>query len=557
VGANHESKSPPAKEGGVTVVPDIPAAVSAELERQLLAADWRGLVDYLKSHPKSLSDHAVLRAIGGHACLAINANDLSLVMFRSFDVKADKLAWKQWTEQFRGRNPGQPVAHYLHGDALAWLGDWDGAIEAYTAGLDAAAPVARTKTPAAHEKASTGSADSSVIALLHNARGAARGELRRALVARRPDGTDQSARLKWEKQTDELYKAAEADFEKACAVAPRMADPRANLACLKLLRKTYDAAAKDFDLALKKSPGFSLAMVGKANALMGMGQKNEEKAEKLYVRVRDFPAVASLAAANDVAIQEVKLAMAATSSSAATSTPGTTINEETRALVKQTESVLGGKLSEAEKQNYLNNLWKQNPQLAEKVMRAVTADRETRLLYAKLEKVRLAEEASRQADRQKGIDRANDLANGPFSIVKGVVNMADRANRRNIGDTEKFQAANEENIKKLENDRRIINQFTKEHPSTARKDSVPPPGGGGGMPSNGPTDPARASKMTPSSATPSSTPAKKTPGGVSMDLGRDRNSRRDWPVETWFGLAQATPMPAIGQDASAPGPAPQ
>jgi tetratricopeptide (TPR) repeat protein len=555
VGANHESKSPPSKEGGVTVVPDIPGAVSAELERQLLAADWRGLVDYLKSHPKSLSDHAVLRAIGGHACLAINANDASLLMFRSLGTEADKVAWKQWTEQFLGRNPGQPVAHYLHGDALARLGDWDGAIKTYTAGLDAAAPVARTKAPAVHEKASAGSADSSVIALLHNARGVARGELRRALVARRPDGTDQSARLQWKKQIDESYQAAEADFEKACAVAPRLADPRANLACLKLLRKTYDAAAKDFDLALKESPGFSLAMVGKASALMGMGQKNEAEAEKLFVRACDFPAVASLAAANDVAIQEAKLLLATSRNSAATSTPGTTVTEETRAAVRQMQNVLESKLSPAEKQNYVNGSFKNDPQNTPEVVKRALRNMADAELRGNLEDARIRDQMSKQEDtfgrNRQGREFASSVG-GPLNPLAWALKVTEDVAKRNLEDTGKVYAARQEVKKDRQDGIEVAAQFMKERPSTVRKDA-PPPGGGGGMAPNGPT----ASTATPSGATPSSSPAKKTPGGVSMDLGRDRNSRRDWPVQTWFGLAQATPMPAIGQDASASDAAPK
>jgi hypothetical protein len=39
------------------------------------------------------------------------------------------------------------------------------------------------------------------------------------------------------------------------------------------------------------------------------------------------------------------------------------------------------------------------------------------------------------------------------------------------------------------------------------------------------------------------------PGGVEVDLSRGRNVRSDWPVRTWFGLAQATPLPATGSAA--------
>lgn len=47
------------------------------------------------------------------------------------------------------------------------------------------------------------------------------------------------------------------------------------------------------------------------------------------------------------------------------------------------------------------------------------------------------------------------------------------------------------------------------------------------------------------------------PGGADLSLSWGRNIRQDWPVQTWFGLAQATPLPAIEQAASCPGTAPK
>ena len=189
----------------------------------------------------------VLRAIKGHACLALNRNNESVRLFLSLSResgrddsrKSDRDQWNEWASEFAETNSASPVAHYFSGDAAARLGSWTSAVNAYYEAI----------------KLDSG------FAMALNARSVAYAEV--------------AARAKTKEQRKSLVDLALEDLDKACEKNPSLADAWASRGTLMLMEKLVDEAFSSFEKALEKAktPGepdkFALALNGRGCAWYG------------------------------------------------------------------------------------------------------------------------------------------------------------------------------------------------------------------------------------------------------------------------------------------------
>ena len=201
--------------------------VPAGVESAALNEEWLRVVK-LCANDKELVRSPALRALKGHACLALNQNDESLGLFLSIVNAIDRNDWLLWTRMLLKRNPNNRVAQYLNGDALARQGRWKEAIKLYSKALK------------------TGNKNTrSDFVLAFNARGIAYAKLKD-------------------------FNSARDDLDAAIACAPEFADAHANLGTLKFLKGAPDTAIADYTRAIErsksKSRSFSLALNGRACA---------------------------------------------------------------------------------------------------------------------------------------------------------------------------------------------------------------------------------------------------------------------------------------------------
>ena len=253
------------------------AEVDAKLERQLLAIDqipqatptgeddpalprtwrsaWEKVIDQCGTDEQVRND-PVLRAIKGHACLAVNRNKESLGLLLSIGGEEGKQRWQEWAASFAERNPSSAMALYFSGDASARVGEWGRAERAY----DLAIEDFRERSP-----------QPAVLALVYNARGVLHG-------------------------VHGARDVSKADLQQACRLTPWLADAWASLGTLKLQHRATKGALKDYVRALDLSPDFALAENGRACALLHGG--NEAQAEAAFEHCLDDQAVRLLAAGN-------------------------------------------------------------------------------------------------------------------------------------------------------------------------------------------------------------------------------------------------------------------
>lgn len=206
-------------------------AVTTVIEKAVLTADWKVVVQQCGSNEELMS-LPVLRAIKGHALLALNQNNESLLLFLSVSNDSDRQTWMHWTEQIAQENSNNHVAFYLKGDALARLKQWDAAIQNFNKALKFNPEF--------------------VLAL--NARGVV-----------------YSCKKQWNNALE--------DFEKVCKLAPSFADAYASLGTLLILKKAPEGAFDAFEKALEYSPDYALAFNGRACAEYGLvkwEQANED-----------------------------------------------------------------------------------------------------------------------------------------------------------------------------------------------------------------------------------------------------------------------------------------
>jgi len=203
--------------------------VSPEVERALLAENWSQVADLLKAvNPKTASP--VLRLLKGHACLALNRNNEALCLFLSIASDGERQEWLQWSDAFAHKHPQKPVAHYFRGDAQARLGRLLEAETNFTQGL--------------HLKPDH--------PLLLNGKG--------VVLA---------LQKKWSEARINLTKAGS---------NPKMplADAYVNLGEMFIYRKDgARGAVRAFDEALKISPEYCLAFLGRGCVKMVLSQNSE------------------------------------------------------------------------------------------------------------------------------------------------------------------------------------------------------------------------------------------------------------------------------------------
>ena len=234
--------------------------ITTEIENAALAEKWQLVADQCGPNEK-LTSSPVLRAIKGHALLALNQNNESLLLFLSISEDSVCMTWRKWTESFSSRYSTNAVAHYLKGDALARCGNYDLALKSFAQAL-------KYKPN---------------FALALNARG--------VIYAHR-------------KQWNEAL----ADFEKACAIAPKFADAHASLGNLLLLKKAPSGAVDCFNKVLPLFPEFALALNGRGCANFGDGFWAE--AGNDFKQACEYDATMKLALFNANALAKVELDLA-------------------------------------------------------------------------------------------------------------------------------------------------------------------------------------------------------------------------------------------------------
>lgn len=198
-------------------------SIDVKMEKSLLAEDWKYVIDNYSSS-EELNSSPILRAIKGHACLALNRNNESLLLFLSITHDSATTAWNIWSQKFLERNSTSPIAHYFRGDALARRGEFDLAVQSFTQAL-------KYKTN---------------FALALNARGVVYSSLK-----------------EWNKAYN--------DLEEACKIDTTFAEAFGSHGTLLVIKKasasddTYDF----FNKALAISPQFALALNGRGCAAYG------------------------------------------------------------------------------------------------------------------------------------------------------------------------------------------------------------------------------------------------------------------------------------------------
>jgi len=220
----------------------LPLAASAQsvsmkvVEKAILKEDWKQVAKLLESVSDDVkgSPDPVLRLIKGHASLALNRNNESLCLLLSVTVPDDLEKCRDWAKRFAARNSRDAIAHYFQGDAAARLHKWTQAITHYGYALEL----------------------NDAHGLVYNARG----------VARASDGD---------------YRGARVDFTDAVAYSDgRLADAHANIGALCLQRKDgAKGGLRAFDVALKLSPDFALALHGRGCVKTSLGCVDEAKVD--------------------------------------------------------------------------------------------------------------------------------------------------------------------------------------------------------------------------------------------------------------------------------------
>ena len=102
-----------------------------------LKEQWSELNQFLDSIPENDPNAAVLRMLKGHACLAINENDVSFCCFLT--VMKDSIGLQKWiayATDLTGKNDKSSVSCYFLGDAQARLRKFDEAIQSFSKAID-------------------------------------------------------------------------------------------------------------------------------------------------------------------------------------------------------------------------------------------------------------------------------------------------------------------------------------------------------------------------------------------------------------------------------------
>jgi tetratricopeptide (TPR) repeat protein len=107
-------------------------ARETDVEAALLAEEWKR-VDSLIGETTATTQ-AVERLIKAHACLALNRNNDSILLF--LNASGDDLkSWHHWAARFSEEHPKAPLGQYFLGDSFARLSQYDKAVQTFDAGL--------------------------------------------------------------------------------------------------------------------------------------------------------------------------------------------------------------------------------------------------------------------------------------------------------------------------------------------------------------------------------------------------------------------------------------
>jgi tetratricopeptide (TPR) repeat protein len=215
----------------VLLFPFMPLNLGAEsaLEAVVLKGNWQEVITTLEKDDQKVSD-PVARLLMGHAYLATDKNNESLLLFLSARQDQDLVRWSDWTKKLLHTSPENPIALYLAADAEARQGH-----------LHAADTLL--------SRASTNK-----VALILNARGNVRTLMKR-----------------WDE--------ALMDLTAATRLAPKLADAQANLGNYWVMKETADGAIQAFDQAIAINANFALAYNGRGCAYFGKGEFDKAMAD--------------------------------------------------------------------------------------------------------------------------------------------------------------------------------------------------------------------------------------------------------------------------------------
>lgn len=122
--------------GGPIPEPSPDAFLRSEaLQDALHNLRWEQVLELIPDDT-TVTDDPRVRLLAGHASYALgNANSAALLFFNVTD-SVGLVAWHMWTDSLRVAHPGSAVAHYLYGDALARLGQFDEALHSLAKALE-------------------------------------------------------------------------------------------------------------------------------------------------------------------------------------------------------------------------------------------------------------------------------------------------------------------------------------------------------------------------------------------------------------------------------------
>lgn len=237
----------------VTLAPAWAASLDVALQRAVLAGDWATAASRAVAIPNPDSG---TRLVAGHAFLATNKMNEALCAFAGATTEADRQDWLFLTANLAKSHPNSFSALYLHADALARQENWNDALAEFTRALDA----------------SPGNF------LVLNARA--------LTVAALGD-----------------WNGARADLATAVKSSRAPIDVELNRGVLAILHRD-DSSRTDayFAAVLKKSPGNAIALIGRGVA--AVAERDWKRASDFYYRAGIAAPCITLAAANQLLVQE-------------------------------------------------------------------------------------------------------------------------------------------------------------------------------------------------------------------------------------------------------------
>jgi len=219
------------------------------LETDLLNGNWEEVIKRLQQNEANARD-PLARLIMGHAFLATNKNNESLVLFGSVDAATDLQQWLSHTRDLTEANPKNHIAHYLLGDAYARLGKYAQASTEFSRALEID--------------------DGFAMALVGKGVAlASKGEMNNSLLS----------------------------LTKACSLQPELAEVWAELGVLWIKMAVPEASIEASTKALLNNKDFAAAHLAKGVALYGQGKLEDALMETETARVM-LPYISNIAERN-------------------------------------------------------------------------------------------------------------------------------------------------------------------------------------------------------------------------------------------------------------------